>query len=285
MISYKKDYENNYQNYYGPSNGFTKYYIELLKNKNLSGAEIRLLSTLINLSSMSKEPYVKNYVEFLIFKSNLTKSSFYRAIKKLQDLGYIDYTVQSAVYKASVLYKIKEPNKWLKVYDRVWYYPCLNYSDGIVYSYLLMVSGLKQFKNRIYVTLKKIAEYSGLSISVVSKTIKKLDSFNLISVKKDNSIQINVYLNKAQPEELEWKNKLKEYEEKEDKYGDAELQEKLDRYKDQRNKSLKKKFYFDDDSLFNLNDDFNDNLNDLNANFNESFGDDIDFDAFENIGF
>lgn len=239
----------------------------------------------MGLQSISKEKYIVNYVEFLKDRTRLKTSSFYRAIQKLQSLGYIKYTTNLAMYKIFIQYEVKDPNKWLKIYDRVWYYPILNYSDGIVYSYLLMLSGLKQFQNKIYIPLRKIAEYSGLSTSVVSKAIKKLDSLDLISAKKGNIIQIKVYLNKEQPEELEWKNKLKEYEERDDDYGDVELQEKFNRYKDQRNKILKKKLDYDDDFLFNLNDDFNDNLNDLNANFNESFGDDIDFDAFENIGF
>ena len=84
----------------------------------------------------------------------------------------------------------------------------------------------------------------------VSKSLKKLDDVGLISIKKDNSIQLKVYLSKEQPEELEWKNRADEDEELEDKYGENELQEKLNRYKEQKNKESNRGFSFDIDEKF-----------------------------------
>lgn len=211
---YKKNYEINFKNNYGPNQGFTKYYFELLNNSSLNSSEIKTLSGLMSLQSsllnsgdkgpVVKNPYITNHVGFLLSYLHVKKSTFYRDLSSLKDHNLISYSSHKGIYTIKILYQVKEPNKWLKVFNRIWYYPTLSFSSAIVYSFLYRYKNLPQYTNGVLINIKKISSYTGFSYSTVSKTIRDLNDLKLIQPNISGLWDLLVNFEEAQPEEIEW---------------------------------------------------------------------------------
>lgn len=206
-----EEYKKNYREFKNSANSFTKGLYSILTNKELSPAEKKLLIFLHTIDK--KDGGIICTINMIMGHTGLKKSSAYKSINLLEKKGYVQRIKKGDINdKFFVLKTLKEfenTDKWLKIYDKLWWYPIFNYADVLVYSYYLFVGKILGYKKGIKISTSHVAEKLGLVKSTISITNKKLKELGIISITKDNRIKILIDFSSMQPEEeKEWFKKI-----------------------------------------------------------------------------
>lgn len=217
---YAENYEKNYQDkkdlLNGPLTGFSMAPFSLLKDKELSSAEKRLLIFLFTVSQSDKrneQKIINTNINNLVKRTGMDRRVIYRTINSLQVKKYINRIKKSdeksSKIKIQLLKELQDDSRWLKIYNRLWQYPALNYTDVIVYSYYLTIKNLLQFQKGIPINNIKAGNNLGFANNTISITNKRLIDLGVISI-KNNKIFLLVDFSMPTEEEKIWQEEIKE---------------------------------------------------------------------------
>lgn len=212
-ISYLADYEKNFENDNLPTNSFTMYYTVVLRDKNLSKAGAKVLCCLKSLSKVEENGNKFNPSNQLIsWRSHLSEKSVKTQLENLEKLEYIKIKHSGKDRIIKILYNAWEENKdHIKVYDRIEYYPILNFSDILVY---FAYVGYSNFTYTIEsgISMGTIGKRLGMDRSRIVKISAKLKELKLIKINSSQGekacVKPLIDFSKPQPEEDLWKEKI-----------------------------------------------------------------------------
>ena len=206
-------YKKNYREFKNSANSFTKGLYSILTNKELLPSEKRLLIFLHTIDKNDNEVICTEGI--LKRRTGLKETAIHKSISLLQKKGYVEKKKRgkrnNKYFILRLLKEFENTDKWLKIYDKLWWYPFFNYADVLVYSYYLFVGKILGYKKGIKISTSHVAGKLGLVKSTVSVTNKKLKELGIISITKDNRIKILIDFSSMQPEkEKDWFKKIEQ---------------------------------------------------------------------------
>ena len=207
-----EEYKKNYREFKNCVNSFTKGLYSILTNKELLQAEKRLLFFLYTTNKSDNKVICTEGI--LRRRTGLKKSTIHKSIKLLQEKGYIQKIKKgkrnNKFFVLKTLKEFDDTNGWVKIYDKLWYYPFFNYTDVLIYSYYLTIKNFPRYKKGIKISTSYVSKNLGVAKGAVSVTNNKLKESGIISITGDNRIKILIDFSSMQPEEeKEWFKKIK----------------------------------------------------------------------------
>lgn len=231
----KKKYNDKFEPHnfdYSPNENkysLSEYYIEVgrecykyegLKNKK---NDILVYSTILT-GLNNKSSYMFSYPNsYIANRLAMNDREVRRAVSNLEELKLIKVTHPSGNKRnIKVLKDLRYPPKearrrkkdknFIKVYDRIFYYPLITKPMVHVYSYYLALNNNKDYGGYITVSYKKVADSLGYSEKQLIDIIKAMKDIGLVfknlhKYKKNiKAVRLEVDFSKKQPEEIEYEN-------------------------------------------------------------------------------